>query len=398
MRTSWLLLAAVLFAACGAPTNPGDDAGTTLDAGLDAGQPFDAGTPDAGQPDAGTVITTTLRVKYPAGTRSVFVRGSVAPFSWTVGLPMQKVDDETWTLSVTARVGDLEWKPLLDDTTWSKGPNYRGREGTTTQVAPRFFRDAGEWTKRWPAFSSTILGNTRGVYVYLPPTYLENAAARLPVVYLHDGQNLFDPQAAFGGVTWRVADAMNAAANDGRFREAIVVGAENAGAGRIAEYTPTVDASYGGGNGDAFLRMMAEELKPFVDAELRTRPGREDTVIMGSSLGGLISAYAGVRQAGTWGLVGAMSPSVWWDNEVILGLVAQTGSTRPLKVWVDSGDSGPSSDGVEGARRLAAAYRALGYVDDATLVHVVQAGATHTESAWAGRLPWALEFLLGPGR
>jgi predicted alpha/beta superfamily hydrolase len=220
----------------------------------------------------------------------------------------------------------------------------------------------------------------------------------MPVVYMHDGQNLFDPAVAFGGVTWRVAGTMDAAASDGRFREAIVVGAENAGADRIAEYTPTVDADHGGGRGDLFLRMMAEELKPRVDAELRTRPGREDTVIVGSSLGGLISAYAGVRQASTWGLVGAMSPSVWWDGEFILDEVARLGQPRPLKVWVDSGDSGPSSDGVDGARRLADAWRAVGYEDGVTLVHVVQEGATHTESAWAERLPWALEFLLGPGR
>jgi predicted alpha/beta superfamily hydrolase len=392
----------LLLVACGAPPG-GSDADVSFDAGssdagaVDAGRP-DAGAVDAGMPDAGLPTTTTLRVKYLAGTRAVFVRGSRAPLSWDVGLPMTRLDDETWTLSLTGLPGDFEWKPLLDDNTWSKGPNYRGRGGSTVEVAPRFLRDLGEWSKRWPSFASAVLGNTRGVYVYLPPTYLENPAARFPVVYMHDGQNLFDPQAAFGGVTWRVADAMNAAANDGRFREAIVVGAENAGAGRIAEYTPTMDPMYGGGRGDLFLRMMEEELKPLVDRELRTRPGREDTVILGSSLGGLISSYAGVKQPGTWGLIGAMSPSVWWDGEVLLSIVATTGPTRPLKVWVDSGDSGPSNDGVEGARRLAAAYRALGYVDDVTLVHVVQQGATHTESAWATRLPWALEFLLGPGR
>jgi predicted alpha/beta superfamily hydrolase len=397
VRSSWLLLVATLVA-CGSPTVV-PDGGAPGDAGVDAGVTADAGsTTDAGLPDAGAVVSTTLRVKYPAGTRSVSVRGSVAPFSWTAGLPMQQLDAETWVLSVSAAVGDFEWKPLLDDQVWSKGPNYRGRQGTTTEVAPRFFRDAGEWSKRWPSFASTILGNTRGVYVYLPPTYLENAAARFPVVYMHDGQNLFDPAVAFGGVTWRVAETMDAAASDGRFREAIVIGAENAGAGRIAEYTPTADPGYGGGDGDDFLRMMAEELKPLVDAELRTKPGREDTVILGSSLGGLISSYAGVKQPNTWGLIGAMSPSVWWDNEVILSVVATTGTTRPLKVWVDSGDSGASNDGVDGARRLAAAYRALGYVDDVTLVHVVQQGATHTESAWATRLPWALQFLLGPGR
>lgn len=394
------LFTALFLLACEVPNPPVDgsfdagsfDAGTQVDAGI-----TDAGTPDAGSPDAG-VVTTVLRVKYPAGTRAVFARGSKPPFNWNTGLPMVQVDAETWTLTVTSLIEDLEWKPLLDDSVWSKGPNYNGQVGEVNEVAPRFFRDGGEWTRRWPSFSSTLLGNTRGVYVYLPPTYLENSAARLPVVYMHDGQNLFDPAAAFGGVTWGVPQTMDSAASDGRFREAIVVGAENAGGARISEYTPTADPQYGGGNGDLFLRMLVEELKPKVDAELRTLAGRADTVLIGSSLGGLISSYAGVRKSDTFGLIGAMSPSVWWDNRALLGIVAQTGATRPIRVYVDSGDSGNSNDGVNDTRDLAAAYRSLGYVDGPTLRHVVQPGAIHTESAWASRLPGALEFLLGPGR
>ncbi|MBL8910890.1 MAG: alpha/beta hydrolase [Archangium sp.] len=384
------------------------------DGGVDASSGFDAGsnvsndagsTNDAGATDAGTAtdagVRTTLRVTYPTGTNALFVRGSLPPLNWNTGVPMQKVNDTTWTLALDglASGAALEWKPLLNDMTWSKGPNYEASGGGTTEVAPRFLRDAGEWTIRWPSFASTILGNTRGVYVYLPPTYLENSTARMPVVYMHDGQNLFDPAAAFGGVTWRVPEAMNDAASNGRFREAIVVGAENAGAGRIGEYTPTSDPMYGGGRGDLFLRMLVEELKPRVDLELRTLTGPADTVLIGSSLGGLISSYAGVRKADTFGCIGAMSPSVWWDGRVLLTYLPQTpASARPLRVYVDSGDSGPSNDGVTDTADLVVAYRALGYTDGATLKYVVQQGATHTESAWASRLPGALEFLLGPGR
>lgn len=335
-----------------------------------------------------------LRVTYPAGARALFVRGSRAPLSWDVGVPMRKVDDTTWTLTVPDLGGALEWKPLLDDATWAKGPNYRAAVGETVEIAPRFFRDTGEWSVRWQ-FTSTVLANTRGVYVYLPPTYLENTAARLPVVYMHDGQNLFDPAAAFGGVTWRVPQTMDAAALDGRFREAIIVGPENMGADRIAEYTPTADPTYDGGRGDLYLRMLVEELKPKVDAELRTKPGREDTVLIGSSLGGLISSYAGVRRPDVFGVIGAMSPSVWWDGRVLLTMIPMTSSPRPVRVYVDSGGQ---TDGQADTADLAAAYRALGYVDGSTLEYVVQPGAAHTESAWASRLPHAFEFLLGPAR
>ncbi len=393
MHMSFLVF--LVLAACGAPVVPSGDAGT--DAGpapvVDAGWP-DAGTP----PDAGT-LGTVLRVTYPAGTQALFVRGSKAPLSWNTGVPMQKVDATTWTLSLPTLAEALEWKPLLDDATWSKGPNYRAAVGATVEVAPRFFRDIGEWSVRWPTFTSTVLGNTRGVYVYLPPTYLENGTARMPVVYMHDGQNLFDPAASFGGVTWAVADAMNAAAGDGSFREAIVVGPENAGAARIDEYTPTADPSYGGGHGDAYVQMLITELKPRVDAELRTKPGREDTVLIGSSLGGLISSYAGIRHADVFGSVGAMSPSVWWDSKVLLTLLPQTGAVRPLRAYVDIGTaegSSASSETVADAAALVAGYEALGYVRDSTVKYVVQPGAMHTESAWASRLPGALQFLLGP--
>lgn len=388
MRAFPLLL---LLAACGAPLQSVDgglpDAGSIIDAGQ---QPIDAGTTT----DAG--VSTVLRVRYPAGTRAVFVRGSKAPLSWTTGVPMVKESDDTWRLSLPTLAEDLEWKPLLDDMTWSKGPNYRARVSETVEVFPRFFRDNGEWSRRWPTFSSTILNNTRGVYVYLPPTYLENPSARMPVVYMHDGQNLFDPNAAFGGVTWRVPETMDAAANDGRFREAIVIGPENAGSARIDEYTPTSTAMYGGGKGDLYLRMLVEELKPRVDSELRTLTGREDTVVLGSSLGGLISAYAGVKKASTFGVVGAFSPSTWWDDRFLLGSVAGSTTPRPIRVYVDSGDSGNSMDDVTNTEQLAAAYRTLGYVDGTTLRYVVEPGGTHTESAWARRLPGALEFMLGP--
>ena len=389
------LLASLFLIACVPPQVSGLDASIDLgDAGgaTDAGSTTDAGT----STDAGVV--TVLRVRYPAGTRAVFARGSKAPLDWNTGIPMVKVNDDTWTLSVPTLAEAFEWKPLLDDTLWSKGPNYNGRLREVNEITPHFFIENGQWSIRWPTFTSALLSNTRGIYVYLPPTYLENAAARMPVVYMHDGQNLFDPNAAFGRVTWRVPETMDSAAGDGRFREAIIIGAENAGGARISEYTPTADPNYGGGNGDLYLRMMVEELKPRVDAELRTRPGREDTVLIGSSLGGLISSHAGARKPEVFGFIGAMSPSVWWDNKVLLTTVGQTGSIRPLRVYVDSGDSGPSNDGVDDTRALAAAYRTLGYVDGSNLRHVVQQGATHTESAWASRLPGALEFLLGPGR
>ncbi|MBS1149427.1 MAG: esterase family protein [Myxococcaceae bacterium] len=412
LRSSSLALL-LLLTACGSPSpaiDAGADASTGPDAGgLDAGG-FDAGYLDSGTVDSGYVdagatdggsfdagqLLTVVRVHYPAGTRTVAMRGSAYPFSWAVGSPMTLGADDTWTFTTPLATGTLEFKPLLDDTNWSRGPNYTVQAGTAVDIYPHFFTANGQWSKRWGAFSSTLMGNTRPVWVYLPPTYVENARARFPVVYMHDGQNLFDPSVAFGGNPWWAQNAIDAAAENGNFREAIIVGPE-ATADRIGEYTPTADPSYGGGKGLLYVRMLVEELKPKADSELRTMPEREHTVIIGSSLGGLISSYAGTVKATTFGMIGAMSPSTWWDGKVLLTLVAATpASPRPLRVYVDSGDSGASSDDKANTAQLAQAYRTLGYSEPATLKYVVQAGATHSEVYWAQRLPEAFKFLLGP--
>jgi len=288
-------------------------------------------------------------------------------------------------------------KPLVDDKTWSLGPNYKISPGATVDIYPRFTQQNGTWSRAYD-FTSKTLGNTRGVWIYLPPTYIENTLSRMPVVYMHDGQNLFDPNAAFGGNTWKAADAMDTGANDGTIAEAIIIGPENTAA-RMDEYTPVADPMYMGGKGDSYLTMLITELKPKIDSEMRTIPDREHTAILGSSLGGLISAYAGVTHADTYGLVGVMSPSTWWDNDWLIGDVASTKATpRPIKVYVDSGDSGASNDDVTETKTLADQYRTLGYKDGTSFDYVVQAGGQHNEVYWAQRLPGALAFLLGPAR
>jgi predicted alpha/beta superfamily hydrolase len=355
---------------------------------------------DATNPEGGidAARVTTLRLRYSPTAGSVALRGSVAPLSWMRGVLFRRVADDTWEWTSADPAAPFEWKPLLDDRTWSRGPNYFAVPGSTVEVFPRFTTAAGRFARTYDALRSTVLGNTRGVWIYLPPSYDENRVARFPVVYMHDGQNLFDPRAAFGGVAWDADEAMDRGAEDGSLREAILVGVENTAA-RIDEYTPTRDPMVmGGGRGDLYLRFLVDELKPMIDRTYRTLPDREHTVVMGSSLGGLISLYAGVRRPDVFGHVGALSPSTWWDGRVILREVQSLmGRTpRPLRIYVDSGDAGPSRDGVDDTRELAATLRAVGYEEGRTLRHIVQAGALHNERYWAMRLPGALSFLLGP--
>jgi predicted alpha/beta superfamily hydrolase len=342
-------------------------------------------------------VVTTVRVHYPAGSRSLAIRGSTGTLDWNRGVALKQVEKDVWSWTSETLDTPLEWKPLLDDSTWSRGPNYKVKPGETVDVYPHFVKTSGTVTRKWPSFTSQVLPSTRSVWVYVPPTYDENTTAKFPVVYMHDGQNLFDPSTAFGGNEWKVDEAMNAGAEDGTIREAIVVGIANTSA-RIDELTPTADSRYGGGKADLYLRMITDELKPLVDRELRTLTGREDTAIAGSSLGGLCSSYASVRRADVFGMAGVFSPSTWWDNRVILGEVATIPQkpAKPIRVYVDSGDAGTSGDGVTDTKELAAKYRAAGYTDDVTLRYVVQPGGQHNEIYWAQRFPAAMRFVLGP--
>lgn len=389
----WLVVFALLGCAGNADVSdgavePATDLGESALADLESARP----------------AVTTLRVHYPLpASGSLSVRGSLSPLSWTSGATMTQKSDTVFELQVRGLKAPLEWKPLFGDMTWSRGSNYIAQPGQTVDIYPHFISGKGRYVRHLSAFHSTVLGNNRGVWLYLPPSFDENPLARYPVVYMHDGQNLFDPRAAFGGRTWQVSETLDAGidALDASLHipEVVVVGPENAGAQRIFEYTPTPDAMYmDGGGGDLYLRFLRDELKPAIekDALLKDRllTDREHTALAGSSLGGLISAYGGLRQPDIWSRLGIFSPSTWWDDGYILNQVAAaTGLTpRWSRVYVDSGSP---SDDTENTAKLAAKYRALGYSDGSDFKYVLAPGAAHNEDAWAARLPAALRFLCG---
>lgn len=406
-----VVVSSALSGALGTGCSSSEDARAPVPAST---APPSPGTPGPGgeqpDPDAGAVTPpgpalTTVRVHYALGPDApsaptaapgaLSLRGSSAPLTWDKSIAVTATKPGLYTWTAADLKAEIELKPLLGET-WSRGPNYRVKPGQAIDIYPHFFESHGTVTKKYPAFVSQKLPSTRGLWVYLPPTYVENTEARFGVLYMHDAQNLFSAQTAFGGAEWQVDEAMDAGAEDGSIREAIIVGVENTSA-RLEELTPTSDPDYGGGKADQYLAMITDEIKPMIDKDLRAIPAREQTGVMGSSLGGLVSAYAGVRRADVFGLVGAMSPSTWWDGKVIIDEVATTPTrpAKPLRVYVDSGDSGTSNDDVANTTLLAAKYRAVGYSDKKDLLHVVAPGAQHNETYWAARLPAALRFVLG---
>ena len=171
--------------------------------------------------------------------------------------------------------------------------------------------------------------------VYLPPMYKTQPGRRFSVLYMQDGQNLFDPETSFiKGNYWRMGETADALIEDDVIEPLIIVGIYNTGDRRIDEYTPVEDRRLGGGQADAYGRMLVEELKPFIDAQYRTLQGAEYCGMGGSSLGGLVTLYLGLRYPTVFSRLAVMSPSVWWRNRAILRTVA---SHCPRNLSCESG-------------------------------------------------------------
>jgi len=235
-----------------------------------------------------------------------------------------------------------------------------------------------------PGVYSPQLDNARDLLVYLPPAYAARDRA-YPVIYMQDGQNLFDAATAFGGQEWQVDETLEALSGEGL--EAIVVGLPHAGDARIAEYNPF---PVRGGRGERYLAYLVETVKPLIDAGFRTRPGRASTSLAGSSMGGLISFYGYFHYPEVFGGVIAMSPAFWYAGRALHPYVTQA-PVRPGRLYLDRGSTEQG-----GARRMADLLRWLGYEPGAHLRYIEEVGGEHNEAAWARRLPDALRFLLRP--
>ena len=157
-------------------------------------------------------------------------------------------------------------------------------------------------------------------------------------MYKRQGQNLFDPETSFiKGNYWRMGETADALTESGAIEPLIIVGIYNAGDRRIHEYTPFEDRRLGGGLADVYGRMLVEELKPFVDKQYRTLPGAENCGMGGSSLGGLVTLYLGLRYPSVFARLAVMSPSVWWRNRAILKTIAALPERPELRIWLDIG-------------------------------------------------------------
>jgi len=235
---------------------------------------------------------------------------------------------------------------------------------------------------RLPSFFSYQLSRDINYRVYLPRGYRQHHARRYPVLYMLDGQNIFD-NSGFG--SWQAKESLDRLIKRGQVAEIIVV-AIDSGSTRYQDYVPPED----GGQADRFANFLANEFKPHIDQAFRTKPQREHTGLLGSSLGGVMSLYAGWKYFHKFGKVGSMSGS-WWLTGFRDSLPSER--KRPLTVYLDSGDSGMANDCVHHTNHVRGILEGLGFEVGQDLHHAVGRFHEHNERAWSKRLPHALRFL-----
>ncbi len=229
--------------------------------------------------------------------------------------------------------------------------------------------------------------------VYLPPGYDAQPGRQFPALYLHDGQNLFDGATSFiPGMDWHVGHTADHVIGTGSVEPLIIVGIYNTGKQRIREYTPTRVPKLGGGRADRYARFLIEELKPFVDGHYRTISAGEHTGIGGSSLGGLVSLYVGLKLPLMFGKLAALSPSLWWNQHVMHRLAAASRANPRPRIWLDIGTR-EGSRIVQDVERFRDVLVQKGWQLERDLHYERVEGAEHNEAAWAKRVGPFLQFL-----
>lgn len=258
------------------------------------------------------------------------------------------------------------------------------------------------------------LGRKRQISLFLPADYY-TSQQNYPVLYMHDGQNVFFDHQATYGHSWRAGDAVNQLQQEGVISGVIVVaidcGYEFAGRCRFNEYSPwKMDETFFlpsrmkelqqmGGEADLYLHFIIDTLKPYIDTHYRTRPERQYSMMAGSSMGGLFSLYAGLTRADIFSTVGVFSPAFWFNHNACMEIANTQDLICPLRVYMDMGGNETSdperTDFAEvylnGSRDMASVLRRKSQID---LLYEEFPDDTHNELAWAQRFPnfirWAI--------
>jgi len=277
------------------------------------------------------------------------------------------------------------FKPVLisdDSVRWSRGENFLAvtTSNTPLKIHPYFREDAHcSVCELMPPLASPT-GVAHRFRVFLPPGYHENTLNRNPVLYMHDGHNLFLKEEAFVGNTWRTDEVLGVLDRMNAIEEVIVVGIYPDE--RMTEYTLPGYEDYG--------RFLVETLKPLVDAKYRTLSGPTDTAVMGSSLGGVVSFYLGWQWPDVFGKVACLSSTFAYRDDLLERVFVEP--KRKLQIYLDSGWP---ADNYEPTRSMRDRLIWKGYRPGSELFYLAFPEAKHDENAWAARSSIPFQFLFG---
>ncbi|WP_082017021.1 alpha/beta hydrolase-fold protein [Hymenobacter sp. DG25B] len=360
-----------------------------------------------------TFKLTAVPASTPA-TDAIYVAGSFN--GWNPGsTALTKNPDGTYQITLPKSTGSIEFK--FTRGTWEKAETDAknsdvanrtytfGAAPATVELQVQNWKDLGGGTT---ACASTALqpnvqvvsasfampelnGRTRRVLIYLPNDYA-TTARRYPVLYMHDGQNVFDKCTSFSG-EWGVDEALSQLQQAGQDPTgAIVVAVDNGGNSRLDEYSPWRNEKYkAGGEGDKYVDFLAQTLKPYIDAHFRTLTGREYTGLAGSSMGGLISVYAALKYPDLYSKVGVFSPAFWFAKEPLFEYVRKTGYKQPTKFYFVSGTTEDETM-VPLMAAMRDSLQKLGFAAADMSFRPVEDGK-HAEWFWKREFPAAYQWL-----
>jgi predicted alpha/beta superfamily hydrolase len=335
-----------------------------------------------------TVLRRELRVIYPAGRGSIVLRTEL---DWDRDLEPTTVsaDGTTSTFVVEARRPFLYFKACLrpkeGGVRWTVGPNMLVLMTTddVADVHPYFEgSDRGSFSPPM-TIASTILARDHILRVYIPAGYHENPLRRFPVVYMQDGKNLFFPEEAFLGQGWGVDQALTLLDTMNVVDRAVIVGIHSGD--RMAEYTKPGYETY--------ARSVVEEVKPMIDREFRVFDAPRETMVLGSSLGGVVSFYMAWQHPDVFGAAACMSSTFAYKDDLVERVMSEPKSTS--RFYLDSGWPG---DNYEVTLAMAMAFSERGYRLREEFLHLAFPLEEHDEQAWGRRIHLPLQLALGkPG-
>ena len=358
------------------------------------------------------IAALLLTISFSLGAQVTFVIDSLPDYTpaedilfiagdfqgWNPGDPayaLHKNDDDKWTITLDSVAEGITYKFKFTRGDWEKvekglaGEEIPDREftfGNDSTVSVIIFNWAdfgspGESTAAWNVsvmdenFYMPQLDRERRIWLYLPPDY-DSTDNSYPVIYMHDGQNIFDQKTSFAG-EWEVDETLNNLAEMG-YEVPIVVGIDNGGEFRTDELTPWVHPQYGGGQGDEYMAFIVETLKPYIDENYRTLTDRDNTGIIGSSLGGLISNYGAIKYQEVFSKSGPFSPAYWINYDSIFNYISNTGIENEIRFYQNVGEN-------EGDAYVNMMYEmedSLKSVGFENVVSKVITGGDHNEQTW----------------